>query len=207
MAKPKQSANRPAPARGSARPATSPSAAKAAPPAKTTSAPRVTAPAVVAPAVEPAAPLPGSVRLAVRLMYAGAVLSGIDLIITVATAGKTKSLLHAARPGLSPSALTASAHSFIAGSIITWLITIALWFVMARTNQAGRGWARVASTVLCVASTLSFIGYITQPSSLISKLVLVPMWLVGVGAIILLWRPETTAYIQAETAYLRSRHP
>jgi hypothetical protein len=145
------------------------------------------------------------VSLAVKFMYAGAALSAIDLIITLATAGKTKSILHAARPTLSPSALTANAHAFIAGSIITWLITIALWIVMARTNQAGRGWARVVSTVLCVGSTLSFVGYISEPSSLISKLVLVPMWLVGVGAIVSLWRPETTAYVQAETAYLRSR--
>jgi hypothetical protein len=167
------------------------------------SAPRMTASKAAAPG--PPGPPPGSVSLAVRLMYAGAALSAIDLIITVATAGKTKSILHAARPGLSPSALTANAHAFIAGSIITWLITIALWVVMARTNQAGRGWARVVSTVLCVVSTLSFVGYISEPSSLISKLVLVPMWLAGVGAIVFLWRPETTAYIQAETAYLRSR--
>jgi hypothetical protein len=171
-------------------------------------APRMTAPkASPGPAPSPgaAAPPPGSVSLAVRFMYAGAALSAIDLIITLATAGKTKSILHAARPTLSPSALSANAHAFIAGSIITWLITIALWIVMARTNQAGRGWARVVGTILCVASTLSFVGYISEPSSLISKLILVPMWLVGVGAIVSLWRPETTAYIQAETAYLRAQ--
>jgi hypothetical protein len=71
---------------------------------------------------------------------------------------------------------------------------------MARTNLAGRGWARVVSTVLCVLSSLSFAFYISEPSSLVSKLVLVPLWLAGAGAIVLLWRPATTAYIRSGQA-------
>jgi hypothetical protein len=199
MAKPKQSSTR--------LPQASPARGPQAPRPPRVTAPRVTAPRVAPPAAAapPPGPPPGTVSLAVKLMYAGAALAAIDLIVTLATAGNTKALLHQARPSLSPADLTASAHAFIAGSIITWLITIALWIVMARTNLAGRGWARVVSTVLCVASTLSFVGYISQPSSLFSKLILVPMWLVGVGAIVSLWRPETTAYIQAETAYLQTR--
>jgi hypothetical protein len=142
--------------------------------------------------------------LAVRLMYAGAALAAVDLIITIATAGQTRGLLHTAYPKLTPAQLTANTHAFIAGSIVTWVITIGLWFVMARTNHAGRGWARVVATFLCVASTLSFAGYITEPSSVLSKGILVPMWLVGVGALILLWQRTTTGYIRAETERL---HP
>jgi hypothetical protein len=53
------------------------------------------------------------------------------------------------------------------------------------------------ATILCAFSTLSFAEAILQPASILSKLVYLPLWLVGVGAIVLLWRSETTAYIRA----------
>jgi hypothetical protein len=140
---------------------------------------------------------PGSVRLAVRLMYAGAALAALDLIVTLTTVGKARSILHAAEPHWSASRVTTTVHTEIAYFVVTWAITIALWLVMARTNLAGRGWARIVSTILCVLSTLSFAEYVTQPSSLLSKLILVPMWLVGVGAVVLLWQRATTEYIRA----------
>jgi hypothetical protein len=161
-----------------------------APPAKASTAKAVAA------APPPERP-PGTVRAAVILMYAGAVLSAVDVVVTLTTVGKLKSLLHAARPNYSPSRLTATVHAEVAYFVITWLITIAFWLVMARTNQAGRAWARIFSTGLCVVSTLSFVGLISQPNALISKVILAPMWLAGVAAIILLWRAETTAYIRA----------
>ncbi|HEY1616303.1 MAG TPA: hypothetical protein VGG25_01730 [Streptosporangiaceae bacterium] len=142
--------------------------------------------------------LPKTVRLAARLMYAGALLSVADLIAALTTIGQAKSALHKANPGWSAARLTATVHSEIAYLIVTWVITVALWLIMARTNLAGRGWARIVATVLCVISTLSFADFIAQPSSLVSKLILIPLWLVGVGAIVALWRPESTTYIRTE---------
>lgn len=130
-------------------------------------------------------------------MYAGAALSAIDLIISLATAGQLRHLIHDARPSLSAARLDAAVHGQVAASVVIWLITIALWVVMARTNLAGRGWARTVATVLCALSTLSFVEGLLQPASLASKLIFAPLWLVGVGATVLLWRPETSAYIRA----------
>jgi hypothetical protein len=140
---------------------------------------------------------PRTVAIAVKLMYAGAILSAIDLIITLATAGQLRGLLHTAHPNWSDSRVTTYVHAQVTSSVFIWVVTIALWVVMARTNQAGRNWARVVATVLCAFSTLSFAEAILQPASLVSKLVYAPLWLVGVGAIVLLWRSETTAYIRA----------
>jgi hypothetical protein len=175
-------------------PAAKASPAQASPP----KAPPVQASTAKAVATAPAPERPpGTVRAAVMLMYAGAVLSAVDVVVTLTTVGKLKSLLHAARPNYSPSRLSATVHAEVAYFVITWLITIAFWIVMARTNRAGRAWARIFSTGLCVVSTLSFIGLISQPNALISKVILAPMWLAGVAAIVLLWRAETTAYIRA----------
>ncbi len=141
---------------------------------------------------------PKTVRLAARLMYAGALLSVADLIAALTTIGQAKSALHKANPGWSAARLSATVHSEIAYLVVTWVITVALWLIMARTNLAGRGWARIAATVLCAISTLSFADFIAQPSSLVSKLILIPLWLAGVGAIVALWRPESTTYIRSE---------
>lgn len=148
--------------------------------------------------VPPAAEPPRTVRVAAQLMYAGAVLSVADLVSALTTIGQARSALHKDHPGWSAVHLTSTVHSEIAYLILTWLITVALWLIMARTNLAGRGWARITATVLCLISTLSFADFITQPSSLVSKIILIPLWLAGVGAIVALWRPETTAYIREE---------
>jgi hypothetical protein len=175
---------------------------KASPPKAVPSQAVTTATPAAAP--DPAPP-PWPVRNAARLMYAGAVLSGLDLIVTLTTLGKSRSLLRAAQPHISPATLNADMDSLLAGSIGIWLVTIALWVVMAKTNEAGRGWARIAATFLCVASTLSFLAFVGEPTSVLSKVILIPLWLVGVGSVVLLWQPKSTAYIRAETALARDR--
>jgi hypothetical protein len=141
--------------------------------------------------------LPQSVRIAVWLMYAGAALAALDLIATLATIGSARGELRRANPHWTAAELTTGVHSFILSIVVSWAITIGVWLIMARTNQAGRAWARNVATVLSALSTLSFILYLHEPGSLLGKLLLVPMWLVGVAAATLLWRRESTAYIRA----------
>jgi hypothetical protein len=157
------------------------------------------APGPLVSVAEPA-PLPRTVRVAVWLMYAGAVLSALDLIATLATVGSARSELHRAHPSWTAAELTTSVHSLVTGFVVSWLITIGLWLIMARTNMAGRAWARNAATVLSAVSTLSFVLYLMEPGSPAGKVLLVPMWLVGVGAAVLLWRRESTTYIKSAVA-------
>jgi hypothetical protein len=192
MAKPKQSAQRPpAPRAGPAKPMPVP--AKAVRPKS--SLPK--AQPLLAPEPEP---MPTTVRNAVRLMYAGAVFSAIDLIVSLVTAGQISTAIQNANPHWSHARVTANAHAELTASVVIWLVTIGLWVVMARTNQAGRGWARIVATSLSVLSTLSFAEAVIQPAALVSKLVYLPLWAVGVAAVILLWRPATTDYIRAGRA-------
>jgi hypothetical protein len=147
--------------------------------------------------VAPPVALPQSVRVAVWLMYAGAGLAALDLIATLATIGSARGELRRANPHWTGAELSTGVHSFIFGIVVSWAITIGVWLIMARTNQAGRGWARNVATVLSALSTLSFFLYLHEPGSLLGKLLLVPMWLVGVAAATLLWRRESTAYVRA----------
>jgi hypothetical protein len=214
MAKPKQSAQRPpAPRAGQAKTAPAKAAPAKAAPAKAAPAQAKATP-VPAKAVRPKSslpkaqpllapepePMPKTVRNAVRLMYAGAVFSAIDLIVSLVTAGQISTAIQSANPHWSHARVTANAHAELTASVVIWLVTIGLWVIMARTNQAGRGWARIVATALSVLSTLSFAEAVIQPAALVSKLVYLPLWAVGVGAVILLWRPATTDYIRAGRA-------
>lgn len=157
--------------------------------------PRVSAP--VRPLASVAEPLPRSVQISVWLMYAGAALAALDLIATLATIGSARGELHRANPHWTAVQLTAGVHSLILSNVVSWALTIAVWLIMARTNLAGRAWARNVATVLSALSSLTFVVYLHAPGSLIGKLLLAPMWLVGVAAATLLWRRESTAYIRA----------
>jgi hypothetical protein len=192
MAKPKQPTDR--------LPKAPPVNAKAPASGRPPAAPRARPGAPLVTTAPPMPPPPGTVRTAVRLMYAGAGLSAVDLIITLTTVGKARSLLRAAHPGWSAARLTTTVHSEVAYFVVTWLLTIGLWIVMARTNQAGRGWARIVATILFVVSTLNFAVSVSQPTSAIYKVVLIPMWLVGAAAAVLLWRPATSEYIRSGRA-------
>jgi hypothetical protein len=206
MAKPKQSAQRPpAPRAGQAK--ATPARAKGGPaPAKGTPVPaKAVRPQSSLPKAQPLLapepePMPNTVRNAVRLMYAGAIFSAIDLIVSLVTAGQISTAIQNANPHWSHARVTANAHAELTASVVIWLVTIGLWVIMARTNQAGRNWARIVATALSVLSTLSFAEAVIQPAALVSKLVYLPLWAVGVAAVILLWRPATTDYIRAGRA-------
>jgi hypothetical protein len=145
-------------------------------------------------------PPPRSVQIAVWLMYTGAGLAALDLIATLATIGSARGELHRANPRWDAVQLTAGVHALILSTSVSWVLTIAVWLIMARTNLAGRAWARNVATVLSALSTLTFILYLNAPGSLFGKVLLAPMWLVGVAAGALLWRRTSTAYIRAGAA-------
>jgi hypothetical protein len=134
---------------------------------------------------------PPSVRNAVRLMYAGAGLEVIALIVAVLTRGSFKSAILKNHPLYST---TQVHHAEIARSVplvIGALIAIGLWIWMAQANGRGLSWARTLSAVLFGISTLSLIGSIFIARSGASLILGVIIWLVGLAAIILLYRKES----------------
>ena len=96
-------------------------------------------------------PAPAPVLTAVKLMYAGAAVFTVSLIISFISAafiGRSAATLRlAGRSQPLPVAITVG----IAGG----LVVIALWLWMARANSQGRNWARILSTVLFGLATLN----------------------------------------------------
>jgi hypothetical protein len=160
---------------------------------------------------QPTVPLrpraPVSVLTAVKLMYAGAAIGAVQLIIGLAliivdikAATRGQFLGHSlTAPQMRPVIITVW--------IVLSLIGIALWLWMARANGQGRNWARILSTVLFGLATLQ-LGH-PQPQGSPAwfgvtvlyygvTLLSVAAWLAGAAAVWLLWRPVSSAFFKPQ---------
>jgi hypothetical protein len=83
---------------------------------------------------------------------------------------------------------------FIAGG----LIGAALWLWMAQSCLAGKGWARVVSTVFFGIDTLGVLfGASSTLGAGAARFYSLVVWVVGLIAIILLWRRSSSDYFRA----------
>jgi hypothetical protein len=143
-------------------------------------------------------PAPPSVVNAVKLMYAGAAVTTVSLLVSLVDISGTKAAIKKARPTWTTTQVNQFDRFIIITAIVSGLIGIGLWLWMARANNQGKSWARVVSTVLFGLATLDLVGVLTEPKKLFGLLFPVLTWLVGLGAVWLLWRPESTAFFKPQ---------
>jgi hypothetical protein len=146
-------------------------------------------------------PAPRSVVNAVKLMYTGAAISTVSLIVTLADVGAVKSAIKRAKPAWTAAQVNSYDRFIISLAIISGLIGIGLWLWMARANSRGKNWARIVSSVLFGLATLDLIGVFTEPKTALGLVFPLLTWLVGLGAIILLWRGENNDFYQPMGRY------
>ena len=161
-------------------------------------------------------PAPAPVRTAVKLMYAGAAVSTVTLIIALALIPAIKAALRTAHPSLT-AAQVSDVNTLITLAMVFGLAVIAVWLWMARANGQGRNWARILCTVLFGLATLELIrvrpqypgGYLAHfvigghvysvihsvfGATVLGLIVPVLLWLAGLAAVWLLWRPASGAF-------------
>ena len=141
-------------------------------------------------------PAPPPVVNAVKLMYVGAAVSTVSLIISLADIGGVKTAIKKAKPSWTAAQVNQYDRFLITVAIVSGVIGIALWLWMARANNQGKNWARILSTVLFCLATLDLIGVFSQPKTVLGLVFPLLTWLVGLGAVFLLWRPESTAFFK-----------
>jgi uncharacterized membrane protein (DUF2068 family) len=154
---------------------------------------------------------PATVRRAVRFMQVGAIGGALSLLFNVIGSFSLKSNMMSANAAklkdhqVTASQISSTATALIIYTIIVGLISIGLWLWMARMNAAGRNWARITASVLFALWSLytySVIGElhggVTITATLIISMVLIiALWVIGVATIYQLWRPASTAYYKA----------
>jgi hypothetical protein len=149
---------------------------------------------------------PPSMRTAVRLMWAGAGLSALSLVVTLITLSSLRSHLRTqlakSNPTFSNSDFNTTYHAVVGGAVIGAVIAIALWLWMAWKNGRGRGWARIVATVLGGLNLISSVYTIAVGHSLaISEVLTVVDLILAVAILVLLWRRESSDF------YAASRRP
>ena len=143
-------------------------------------------------------PAPQSVLNAVKLMYAGAAVSAVSLIISLATISGTKDAIKKAKPSLTAAQVNQLNTFIIALAVVSGVIGVALWLWMSRKNGQGKSWARILSTVLFALATVDLFGVVSQPKTVLGLVFPVLTWLIGLGAVVFLWRRESTEFFKPQ---------
>jgi hypothetical protein len=140
-------------------------------------------------------PTPRTVQIATKLMYAGAALTAVGMLISViALAVGGSAALKASYPSQTAAQLHTTETTLIVIAVFSGLIEIAIWLIVARSNQGGLKWARIAASVLFALSTWNLVAHLHGTLSIPNLVYTVLIWLVGLGAIVLLWHRESSTY-------------
>ena len=137
---------------------------------------------------------PRSVQTAVLLMYAGAALSAVSLIVSVLSFHAIERVIRNASSTLTAQQVHNDAIVAVTIAVVESLIAIGLWLLMAWGNNKGLNWARIVATVLFGLNTLFLLLSFVRATVSVSLAFSVLVWLIGLGAIWLLWRKESSEY-------------
>lgn len=151
------------------------------------------------PTPEPQRPAaPTSIQTAVKLMYAGAALSFLELIVGLTTIGSLKSAIVTAGDKAGKHYTATQVHDLevtsVALGVIAGVIAIGFWLWMARASATGHSYARIVATVLFALNTLFLLIDLARPHVGLGLVFDVLVWLAGLGAVIMLWRKESSEY-------------
>jgi hypothetical protein len=146
-------------------------------------------------------PIPQSITRAVQVMYIGAAASLIGIVIDILARHAIRNALATRKTShpLTTSQLNNDYHAVLGVAIVGGLISIGLWLWMAYSCKAGKGWARIVSTVLFGIDTLSVLaGAVASAGA--ARIYGIVVWLIGLAAVILLWQRQSTAYFKSSSA-------
>lgn len=144
---------------------------------------------------------PPSILAAFRLMYVGALLQGIGLVLIWLTRDRLRDSV-AEQQGVSGEELESAYNITLGGGITINLLAIAMWIWMAHANRNGFSWARIVATVLGALNIAFTIYWLSQAFglSVVVQLITIAM---GATVLFLLYRPDSSAYYTAMTRQSR----
>lgn len=170
--------------------------------------PYATPPAPPAPPQQPA-----TIAQAVRLMY---VAMGISVALSLIALLDVEQAIADARAGIDDASVSEDTIRAIFWTtfVLTLALTVGLWVWMAIKIGQGRAWARVLGTVFYGLSAAGFLlsligaGFVGTAAAggPVGLAINAAIFALQTYIVVLIWRKESTAYIDAVSAYrLRSR--
>ena len=153
-------------------------------------------------------PVPQSVARAVQVMYVGALASLVGIILELLTRHSLRTFIanHATSKGnrLTATQVVDTYHTELVVLVVVGLIGVGLWIWMAQMNKRGRNWARITSTVFFAIETISVLTAVSGAGQLAGvgagRFFGILVWLIGLGAIVLLWQGQSSDYFKVKSA-------
>jgi hypothetical protein len=142
---------------------------------------------------------PATVRAAVRLMYAGAVLELGTLVTVIVTQGSVRSAVLARYPALTAAQWHAVWLAHLLPDEIFAPVAVGVWVWMAWAHRKGLYWARVVFAALFGLSTLGLLSALSQDAVIFAPADLVAgtmMWIVHAAAVVLIFSKPSAAFFQ-----------
>lgn len=151
------------------------------------------------PAPEPPEP-PATIRQAVAVMWLGAALSLLGGVLGFFMQDQIREEVDrqierqgAGGSGLDPD--TFVTIGLVAGAIGA-VLGATLWIVHAVATRKGQQWARITGTVLFAVGALFFLIGLVQPAPALSRGMGVLQQLIGLAAVVLIWRRPSTDFVE-----------
>lgn len=137
---------------------------------------------------------PAAVRTAAIFMYAGAAFSLATLIVTIIARAAYRTAIHQRFPHYTTAQVNALVSATVVLTVVTAAVETGLWLLLAWGARSGRPWARMTGTVLFGLYTVYAVFFFSRPYASVGYILNALIWLAGLGAVIMLWRPESSRY-------------
>lgn len=142
---------------------------------------------------------PPTVRAAVRLMYAGALLELGILVTVIVTESSVRSAILARYPGLTAAQWHAVVLAHLLPDEIGAPVVAGVWLWMAWANGRGRYWARVVFAAFFGLATLSLLSALAEGATTFAPADLVAgaaIWIVHAAAVLLIFSKRSAPFFQ-----------
>ncbi len=139
---------------------------------------------------------PSSLLTAVRLMYVGAALSAVFLVLGLTQRDSLREQIADSQPELTADELDTAVTVGTAFAVVIGLISIGLWIWMAVMNRKGRSWARIVATVLGGLNIVFTLIGLSQNTGIGTVVNLISIVLAA-AILWMLYRPDSSAYYSA----------
>jgi len=139
---------------------------------------------------------PSSLLTAVRLMYVGAALSAVFLILGLTQRDSLRDQIADNSPELTADELDTAVTVGTAFAVVIGLISVGLWIWMAVMNRKGRSWARIVATVLGGLNIVFTLIGLSQNTGIGTVVNLISIVLAA-AILWMLYRPDSSAYYSA----------
>lgn len=150
----------------------------------------------------PSAPVapPRDVIMATNLMFAGAALGILGLLLRFADKNGFRDAIRSGNASYTESQIDAAYGAAIAVSVVVGLIFTVLYVVLALQVRKGRNWARIVTFVLAGLGILGGLGSLAVAAPGLSKLLVVIGVAIDIAIIVFLLRRPAKEFFAARRA-------